>query len=374
MKELQELLSYFKFVSNNPREMLDKYVNDGFKVIGCMPYYNVKPIISALGMIPMSIWGANINPRLAGKYSPAFTCSLSRTCLELGMNGTLDKLSAVVMPILCDTLRGEVTAWRAGINNIDLIPFVPPQNRKDSGALDFYIEEIKYVTRNLENIADKKINNKTLQEELDKYNKINGFVRKFTEMANKHLDIITASDRHNVIKALSFLTPEDAIKNLIKLIELLENEDEFISNGKKILISGIMLDSDEILNSISKSNMHILEDDLANESRIYRYDYPMASSAFESFALHWLDIKGCSLAHDDDAYARGKMLVDLAKKHDIDIVILAMMKFCDIEEYDQPYVTKMLQDNGFNVVSIDIDQSSKDFGQTLTKLQALSEI
>lgn len=374
MRELKECLDYFEYVSKNPKKLLDKYINEEKKVIGCMPYYNVQPIISALGMVPMSIWGANINSKFAGRYSPSFTCSLSRSCLELGMNGTLDKLSAVVMPILCDTLRGQVTAWRAGVKGIRLIPFVPPQNRKDSGALDYYIEEIKYVAKELEIISGVKLDNRKLEESLKLYNERNLLVRKFIDKANKHLDIINAQIRHYIMKAITFMSIEEGLNKLRELNDLLDEQEVYSPEGKRIFISGIILDKVDMLKIIDDSNMYIVGDDLANESRLYRYDYPMSYSAFESFVRHWMLIKGCSLIHDDDAYARGKMLVDVAKKSCADIVILAMMKFCDIEEYDQPYIVKMLQDEGFVVVSIDVDQSSESHGQVVTKLQALSDL
>lgn len=374
MKTLKEQLDYFYYVSKNPKIIMEKYLEEGYKVIGCFPYYNVHPIISALGMIPMGVWGANISPKYAGQYSPSFTCSLSRSCLELGMDGSLESLSAIVMPILCDTLRGQVTAWKEGVNDPKLIPFVPPQNRKDSGAIEYYIQEIKYVTRELEKISGNLIENKKLYDSLDLYNDRNKIVREFLEISNEHLDVITADVRHSVMKAITFLRPEEIIFELGLLIDLLKSKGKYFAKGKRVLASGILLDSDAILNAMKDSNINIVADDLANESRLYRFDYPMSSSAFESFARHWTSIKGCSLVHDDDAFARGKALVEYAKRSHADIVILFMMKFCDIEEYDEPYITKMLREEGLMVISIDIDQSSEEYGQAITKIQALSEI
>lgn len=374
MADLYEQLLFFEKVSKSPRELMERYLAEGYKIIGCFPYYNVQPIITALDMVPMGMWGAQISPQLAGRYSPIFTCSMTRSCLELGMRNSYRKMSAAVIPILCDTLRGEVTAWRAGVKDIPIIPYVPPQNRKDPGALDYYIEEIKYVAGHMEKISGKILNNETLQKALDLYNERNSSIRKFLKSANEHLDIITPKVRHCIMKAISFLKPEEAKKSIEELLESLEKEPVYIPSGKKVVLTGIAVDSEKILDALAKSKIHVVADDLAQESRLYNNDYPMSCSALESFARQWMNIKGCSLVHDDDAFARGKGLVDLAEKVNADAVILCMMRFCDIEEYDQPYVTKMIRDAGFMTISIDIDQSVNDDGQAVTKIQAMSEM
>ena len=105
MADVKSLLNEFEDISKNPAKLLKDYIAAGEKVIGCM-YFTPQPIVTALGMVPMGLWGGQINPQVAGKYAPIFTCSILRSCLELGMTGKYDGLSAVMMPILCDTFRG----------------------------------------------------------------------------------------------------------------------------------------------------------------------------------------------------------------------------------------------------------------------------
>ena len=63
----------------------------------------------------------------------------------------------------------------------------------------------------------------------------------------------------------------------------------------------------------------------------------------------------------------------MAKKYDADCVVYCMMRFCDTEEYDQPSVLNTVRDAGLMAFSIDIDQSTSDSGQALTKIQAYAE-
>ena len=125
---------------------------------------------------------------------------------------------------------------------------------------------------------------------------------------------------------------------------------------------------------ISKDTLtNAVGDDLAQESRQYRTDYPPANSAMERLALHWFAVKGCSTAHDDNNTVRGDMLAAMAKSTGADCVVLCMMRFCEIEEYDEPSVIAQVRKAGLMSFSIDIDQSTADSGQALTKIQAYSE-
>ncbi len=372
MADINNLLAEFKEISVSPKKLLSEYIAEGKKVIGCF-YYCPQPLVTALGMVPMGLWGGQVNPQRAGKYSPIFTCSILRSCMEYGMTGEYKGLSAALMPILCDTFRGTCGAWRAGVQDIKLIPFVPPQNRKDPGALEYLIEEYKIVKKELEAVAGKSLSDRELLKAIRLYNKKNAVIRDFTRLANHHLDIITPVRRHQVMKALTFMEPEAVVEKLEALNAALTAEPVHEWTGKKVVLTGIMAEPDDILTALERNNIAVVADDLMQESRLYRTDYPAAYSAMESLALQWLNIKACSLAHDDDNTARGKHLVELARRNDADCVICCMMRFCDPEEYDQPSVIKTVEAAGIGTLSIDIDQSTSDSAQALTKIQTFAE-
>ena len=373
MANVNEILSELSEISKHPGEQLKKHLAAGKKVIGVLPYYNPEPLVAACGMVPIGMWGAQINPSLAGRYSPIFACSLTRSILELGMNGTYKGVSAVIMPILCDTLRGEVSAWRAGVKDIPMIPFIQPQNRMDPGAQDFLIAEYTYVKEELEKIAGVTLTNKDIDDAINLYNKKYAVMREFTQIAKDHLDIINAVVRHSVMKAATFMTAEETIEKVSALNEALKAEPKCDWKGKKVVLTGITCEPDGLLQYFVDNKVAVVADDLAQESRLYRTDYPLALSAMQRLAMQWMNIRGCSLVHDDNVYARGEQLVKTAKDAGADCVILCMMRFCDIEEYDQPYVANYVRDAGLNTFSIDIDQSTAESGQALTKIQAYAE-
>ena len=82
----KELLAQLHEVAANPRKQLDKYLAEGKKVVA-VTYYTPQEIVHSMGLVPMGVWGADMEINEAKKYYPAFICSIMQTILELGIKG-----------------------------------------------------------------------------------------------------------------------------------------------------------------------------------------------------------------------------------------------------------------------------------------------
>ena len=105
MTDIKELLKEFKHIAENGREQIDKYLAEGKKVVGVFPYYAPEEIIYAGGLVPYGVWGGQGPIDKAKEYFPTFYYSLALRCLEMGLDGSLDGLSASMITTLDDTLR-----------------------------------------------------------------------------------------------------------------------------------------------------------------------------------------------------------------------------------------------------------------------------
>lgn len=374
MQYLKLILDEFAFAANNPKKIMEKYLAEGKKVIGCFPIYTPQPLVTALDMVPVGLWGGQVTPTVAGKYNPIYTCSIMRSCLEYGMTGVYNGLSAVIMPMLCDTFRGMSSGWRAGVPDIPIISFIHPQHREDAGAQEFMAAEYESVRKRLEEIAGKKISEEKLNETLNLYNERNALMREFCQVANDHLDIITPAVRHNVMKSATFVDIHETISKVRKLIDALKSQPVHKWTGKRVILTGITAEPVEFLDIFAENKIAVVADDLAQEMRQYRTDYPEGKDTMERLAAQWLNVKGCSTAYSPDHRERGKMLVEMAKEYDADCIAVCLMRFCDVEEYDYPYISHLAEEAGLYCLCLEIDQSTQDNGQSKTKIQSYAEI
>ena len=373
MANLDLMLKELQTIAANPRTMLDKYLAEGKKVIGCFPIYSAEELVHAAGMIPMGIWGGQVNPSAAGQYVPIFICSIMRSCLEFGMLNKYKGISAVIMPILCDTFRGMSGAWRVGVKDIPLIGLVQPQNREIAGAREFLAAEYDAVRNKLAEIAGHPIEDSAITASIEVYNAHSAIMREFAEAANEHLDIVTPNIRHAVMKSAQFMEKSAHTSIVGKIIAELKLLPVHQWTGKKIILTGITAEPGDLLAVFSENKIAVVGDDLAQESRQYRTDIPAGGSPLERLAQQWLDRKACSTVHEVNN-TRGDLLVDMAKKYRADGVVVCLMSFCDVEEYEYPMLAKKMEEAGVPTLCLAIDQSTGDSGQSRTKIQSFVEM
>jgi bcr-type benzoyl-CoA reductase subunit C len=374
MDSIKNILFRLEEIIKSPKKVvLDYKEKTGNKVIGCFPVYTPEEIVHAADMLPMGIWGGNVDVNLAKQYYPAFCCSIMQSCMEFGLKGVYDDLSAVIIPGMCDTLNCMGQNWKFAIKNIPYIALVHPQNRKLEAGVEYLVSEYQQIKEKIQEIRGKEITEQELQNSIEIYNQHRKTMRNFVDQAAKHANTINNYERNIVIKSGFFMRKEEHTKIVEELNNLLGILPEEKYHGKKVLVTGILLDSKEILDIFEENNLRIVADDLAQESRQFRTNVPEGKNVLDRLARQWSNIEGCSLAYDPKKF-RGTMIAKECKDKGVDGVIFAMMKFCDPEEYDYPLVKKDIEKENISTTIIEIDQQNKSFEQIRTRIQTFSEI
>lgn len=372
--KLNELISKFEYSSNHPKEMMEGYLKAGKKVIGAFPVYTPEEIVHAAGMVPMGLWGGQVEIDKAKQYYPAFACSIIQSIAELGLRGSYKGLSGVIIPCMCDTLICTTQNWKSGIKDIPMIPFVHPQNRKIEGGVTYLMTEYNHVKDELEKICGHEISEEAMLKSIDVYNENRKAMQEFVELVPTHLNTITPTIRNVVIKSRHFMLKEEHTALVKELNELLKAMPEEKFEGKKVLVTGIILDNKDILEVLEENNIAIAYDNVAQESRQFMTLVPESGdSAIERLARQWSDLEGCTLAYDPEK-KRGSMIVNDVKRLGLDGIIYALMKFCDPEEYDYPVVKDDFDAADIPNLYIEVEQESSNAEQIRTRVQTFVEM
>ena len=373
MSDLSEILSGFEHISANPKVQLKKYLDQGKKVIGCMPYFCPEELVHAAGMAPFGLWGAETCVSEARSYLPAFICSIIQTTLELGIRGAYDGLSAVMIPILCDSLKGMDGNWRYGVKNIPVIPVAHAQNRKTPAGAEFTASQYRRVKTALEQISGKEITDTDIRNSISVYSKRNAAVRRFIDITANRPGVICPSARNAVFKSGYFMEAAEYTEKVGELADCLENIPAPASHGPRLVTCGIIADNTGLLKILDDCGAVIIDDVVAHESLRYRYDAPDAADPIMSLALTIGEIEGCPFLYDPGK-KRGEMLIDIVKQRSADGVLFVMTKFCDPEEYDIVPLKRMLDKNGIRSLQVEVDQQTTDIEQIRTAVETFCEI
>ena len=131
---------------------------------------------------------------------------------------------------------------------------------------------------------------------------------------------------------------------------------------------------DQVLEIFDEFKLAIVDDDLAQESRQIRVDVLDGEEGpLYRMAKAWQQMYGCSVATDTKK-GRGKMLINKCIATEADAIIVAMMKFCDPEEWDYAVMYREFEEKGIKNLMIEVDQEVTSFEQVKTRLQSFVEM
>jgi len=374
MNRIQEIIGSLEETAAHPAQAVKRAMKEtGKKAVGCFPYYTPDELIYAAGMLPVGLWGGQTHVKLADKYLQSFCCSIMRINVEQGMKGMYDFLSAVIIPVYCDTLKCIIDNWRVAVPQIYLIPMVYPQHRRIEAGMAYLVEEYERVRRELEKIAGRAITEQDLEESIALYEDYRKTMQGFTVLVNQYPRTLNAKTRHAVIKAAYFMDKRDYTARIQELMAALRQCPQEECKGIRVVITGILAETDALLDAFVQNNMVFAADDLAHESRQFWPLVRKEGTALEKLAYRIADHPGCSLLYDEKK-TRGQMLIDLVRKTKAAGVVVSMMKFCNPEEFDYPIFKKELEAANIPILFLEIEQRMDSAEQIRTRIQSFAEM
>lgn len=367
---LDEMLKKFHEVATSPRAQMDKYMKEGKDIVLTAPVYTPEEIVHAMGFVPMGAWGADIELNRSKEYCPAFLCSVVQSILELGIKGTYKGAKALIVPSLCDTLKGLGENWKYAVDDILFIPMTYPQNRKPDFGIKYTKAGYQRVIRDLESLGGK-FDDAKLAESNKIYNEHNAAMRKVDAVLAKHPEI-TAAQRSDIFKSAFFMLKEEHTKMVNEFIAEIEKQTPG-EEKLNVIISGILADAPQLNEIIDGVGLHIVADDVAAQSRQYRTDVPEMDEALQALAVKFGRMDNCSVLYNVEK-PRIQWMVDTAKERGAKGVIVIMTKFCDPEEFDYPLIKKACEAAGLSVALVEVDRQMDQFEQVRTNIETFRDM
>lgn len=372
MADVKALFDQFHEIAVSPRKQLDQYLAQGKKAVGCVPVYTPEEIVHSMGLVPMGLWGADMELKESKSYFPAFICSIMQSVLELGINGAYKGLSAIIVPALCDSLKSLGQNWKYAVTDIPFIPMSYPQNRRCQAGPKFTKAGYERVIEDLQVATGAKFSDVALAKSNAIYNEHNQVMREFAELVGDYPSV-TASQRSDVFKSAWFMLKEEHTAMVRELIAALKEMPKETSGKKRIITSGILADSPSLLSIFDENDMQIVGDDVAAESRQYRVDVEDAPSALDGLVNKFTNMDHCSVLYDVDK-KRADYIVEMARRTKADGVVVVLTKFCDPEEFDYVILKKAFDAADIPSVLIEVDRQMVNYEQAKTMIQTFKEM
>ena len=368
---MKELLNRFHEIAAHPAKQKDVYLAAGEQVVLTAPVYTPEELIHAMGLVPMGAWGADIQIDRAKTYFPAFICSVMQSILELGICGAYSGVSAIVIPSLCDSLKCLGENWKYAVPSIPFIPMVYPQNRAGEAGRAFVKEGYRRVAADLEKATGRRLTEDALAHSVVVYNEHNSVMRQLGEVLAAHPEI-SAAERSDIYKSAWFLRKEEhtaLVRDLLARLEQRRPSGEKV----KIMTTGILCDSPELLDAFDSLGFQITADDVAAESRQYRTDTPDDLPPLDALSEKFARMGNCSVLYEPQK-ERISQIVETARACGAKGIVHVLTKFCDPEEFDFPILKKECGAAGLPLLSVEVDRQMTYFEQARTLLEAFRDM
>lgn len=368
---MTSILEKFHQIAADPKGQKNAYLKAGKKIVAVAPIYTPEEIIHSMGLVPMGAWGADCELSAAKEYFPAFIASEVQSILELGIRGTYEGISALVIPSLSDALKCLGENWKYAVPSIPFIPMTYPQNRRGEVGCAFTKAGYERVIADLEKATGAQFDDAALAKSIAVYNEHNAVMRELDEVLAVHPEV-SAAARSDVFKSAMFMLKEE---HTVMVKELTAGLKAQSAGAAKvgIMTSGIHCDSPDLLKIIDDCGLQIVADDIAAESRQYRVDAPAAATALDSLTLKFEAMDNCSFLYDPYKL-RADLIVSTAKARGAKGVVIVLSKFCDSEEFDYVIIKKTCEAAELPIVLVEIDRQMTNYGQARTILETFKDL
>ena len=368
---LEAILNEFHALVVNPAEQMEEYLARGRKVVLTAPVYTPEEIIHSMGLVPIGVWGADTELKESKKYFPAFICSVVQSMVELGVRGSYNGASAIVIPSLCDSLKVVGQNWKYAVPSIPFIPMTYPQNRKTEFGKTFVLSGYKRVIAELEKATGCIFEEDKLADSLRVYNEHNAVMRRLSAVLAEHPEVLP-SQRSDVFKSAFFLRKEEHTAMVLRLLDALESMKPGTPKTK-IMTTGILADAPALLRILQENDFQIVADDIASESRQYRTDAPETGTPLERLADKFCALDNCSVLYNPGK-GRVSHIVKTASESGAEGLLIVLTKFCDPEEFDVPLIKKACDAASLPCISIEVDRQMVNYEQARTALETFKEL
>jgi benzoyl-CoA reductase/2-hydroxyglutaryl-CoA dehydratase subunit BcrC/BadD/HgdB len=359
--------------------LLNPYIEDwrqqGKNVLGFNCSYFPEEIAHAAGLLPFRIRATGCTETaLADAFLSRANCSFARACLEHLLQGNYEFLDGAVFVYSCDHMCTAHNSWKAH-GSLPLIEHIisVPHTLTEYGR-NWYREEISNIKERIEEQFGVTATDERLKEAIAACNETQRLQRRLYELRRRAAPPITGSQSLSVLIADGSM-PKDEYNRLLKeLLEELEVCEESSGSGRRLMVSGSVIDNPAVLEIIENTGGLVISDTLCfGAARSFREPIREDGDPLDAIVDRYYNQILCPRMFDSYPERFGTAM-DIAKQANVEGVILQSIRNCDLHGIDNVMIAKDFEENGIPVLVLEREYDAlADAGRIKTRVQAFLE-
>jgi len=341
----------------------------GGKVLGHFQVYFPEEIVHASGMLPVKMFGAPVDPRIADSRFGSYLCSIMKTSLEQVLSGRLELDMFVTHPI-CDAARNLAPIWGRNFDYPCQILYLP-QNPNSSYSIQYLKEEYERIQGVIEGVAGVKISDSDLKKSISIFNKNRALLHELYEIKRKQPWLISINEAY-VLMAVGGLIPREEHNEILEVaLSMIKNRNLRKQDRIRVVFEGGFCEQPplDMLRAIGRS-CYVVDDDLLIGMRYLLGDVIVnGDGPLHALSEAYINNSTYSPVQHDLRKPKEKMLRERFTNSNAEAVIITAAKMCEpgleeqvtytqeMDKDDTPYFVSEFEENmtSFDHIEIQLE-------------------
>jgi bcr-type benzoyl-CoA reductase subunit C len=350
----------------------EKRKKEGRPVIGTLCSYAPVELLHSFGAIPVRIWGRSDDIERADALLQPFICPPVRHLMALGLEGRYDFLDGVVHCYTCDATCGLFNIWirnlEPGFSHLVSLPYLDIDESRAYAMAEFGV-----LVEKLESATGKEFSAERLSRSMAVYGDTRSLMRQVYLLKARGFPV-RYSDIHSMNLCGQVLPVEILVPRLKDYISTVEYGTIGSGRGKRLLLSGSVIDETSLFEFVEDGGAEIVADDTCLGWRVLREEMP-EGEPLEALVTYYLTRPPC--ASRADFPARKRYLLETLEEFDVDAALFVHQKFCDPHLSDHPFLKGILDEAGIPSMQLELDVegfAGQVTGQVRTRIEGFLEM
>ena len=355
----------------NRKEYLKALANSGQKIMGVLPALYPRELLWAFDIHAAEIWDPpgeilHANAHLQTTIGPIVKRSLEFILKEPDIIN-----AGYLFPHTCDSLQNLGTQVKDLIGvSLPVYTFYNPKGSFNNTTTRYYRDILQNFQLSMEAVygplaPDKFLAACVLSHKIDSH-----LMAIQQARMTDHLSLNNA-EYFKLMRAQEYLLPTDYL-SLLEQVDILDQPGE--SPRARMMVSGILPPTPEILEFLDELGVSIVADDLlAGSRRIPKFPMDAPVSPLDYLTDRFFILPPCS-TRGGDLDERLHHLSKHMNASQAQGILFDIVKFCEPELFDHRLLVKTLRGKNYPVLTLETELENHISGQDKTRIEAFTEL
>jgi benzoyl-CoA reductase subunit C len=356
-----------------------KAAHPGALAIGYMPIYAPRPLLEAMGCLPVAIFGGGEEVEIirGDSYFQSYICHIPRSTLELALGGQLDALDGMIFPSICDVIRNMSGMWRMLFPDRFAAYLDVPQNFDRAVGGRFYAATLRAIAAGLEARGAQPLRADALRAAIADENARRAALERMDRIRRREPSRLAASEAYLAARAGAGLPARDHTTFLDGFCDAVEQRQARLVDNARVVIVGAFCEQPpfDLIRTLEKAGCDILDDDLQLGLRTIEgtVDIGVDEDPLDALVRAFLDQGAATASRYIGEAEKGAALIARVRECQADGVVFAAASFCDPALLDQPMLEAALDRAGIPHTSFKFAENNAQFQTIREQAGAFSD-